>query len=368
MDIIRSVFAVVRIHWKLSVALMVVFIGGGYYYVSSSSEQQASPATVTKIEAVKRGDLRVSVSGSGQVEAVSQVDLTPVIAGDGIDVMRVLVKNNQEVKKGPVIAVLDTEDALRDIESAELNLRSAELKMKQVKDQYDNETKDDLWQRQTQDVSVKQSLNNLNKAKEKLQDYSIKAPFDGVVTGLSVEAGDSVSRSTVIASVITRDMLVTVSLNEVDAAKVAEGNSVTLSFDALPELSLSGKVSRIDTIGSVTQNVVSYNAEIIFDEQLTSLKPGMSASADIAVVEKTGVLLVPNAALSTSRGKTIVRTQQESRAVVTGVTDDASTEIVSGLSEGENILIETRAAAARPETTTNVFNSLFRGQGQQRNR
>ena len=196
-------------------------------------------------------------------------------SGDGIDVMQVLVKNNQEVKKGQTIAVLDTEDAFRDIESAELSLRSAELKQKQVDDQYNQETKEDRWQRQTQEVSVKQSRNNLDKAKQKLQDYYIKAPFDGVVTGLSVEAGDSVSRSTVLASVITHDMRAAVSLNEVDAAKVKEGDSVTLTFDALPDLELSGKVSRIDTIGTVTQNVVSYDAEIVFDEQRPALADGL---------------------------------------------------------------------------------------------
>lgn len=363
MDMLMRAAAVLKRRWKIFL-IAVLALSGGYYYYHSSSASEAVPTTVTKAETVRRGDLRVGVSGSGQVEAVSQVDLTPVIAGDGIDVMQVLVKNNQEVKKGQTIAVLDTEDAFRDIESAELSLRSAELKQKQVDDQYNQETKEDRWQRQTQEVSVKQSRNNLDKAKQKLQDYYIKAPFDGVVTGLSVEAGDSVSRSTVLASVITHDMRAAVSLNEVDAAKVKEGDSVTLTFDALPDLELSGKVSRIDTIGTVTQNVVSYDAEIVFDEQRPALKPGMSMSADIAVMEKHGVLLVPNAALSVSNGKTTVRTTEGLRTIVTGVTDDADTEVVSGLSEGERVLIETAVSSAAKSGTTSIFSSLFRGPGQ----
>lgn len=361
MSILRSIVAAVRTHWKLSIVIATVLVGG-YYYLSSSSSQQAVPTTVTKAEAVKRGDLRVSVSGSGQVEAASQVDLTPVIAGDGIDVMRVLVKNNQEVKKGQVIAVLDTEDAVRAIESAELDLRDVKTRQQQTADQYKGDTKSDMLNRRLQEIALKQSENNLDKAKEKLQDYSIKAPFDGVVTGLSVEAGDSVSRSTIIASVITRDMRVMVSLNEVDAAKVAEGNSVTLSFDALPELILSGKISRIDTIGTTTQNVVSYDAEIALDKQDASLRPGMSASAEIAVAERRAALLVPNAALSTADGKTTVKMAQGTRAVVTGLTDDVYTEIVSGLSEGDKVLIETTAATAKSGSSS-VFSSLFRTPG-----
>jgi RND family efflux transporter MFP subunit len=207
-----------------------------------------------------------------------------------------------------------------------------------------------------------QSQNDLDKAKEKLQDYYIKAPFDGVVTGLSVEAGDSVSRSTVLASVITRDMRVTVSLNEVDAARVAEGDSIALSFDALPGLALSGKVSRIDTIGTTTQNVVSYDAEIELDQQDESLRPGMSASAEIAVAERQSVLLVPNAALASVDGRTTVRTAEGTRAVVTGLTDDVSTEIVSGLSEGDQVLIETVSAAAKSGSTS-IFSSIFRTPG-----
>jgi RND family efflux transporter MFP subunit len=358
---IKKLFAAVREHWKASLAIAAVVVGG-YYYMSSSSDQQTAPTTVTKTETVKRGDLRLSVSGSGQVEAVSQVDLTPVIAGDGIDVIEVRVKNNQEVKKGQIIAVLDTEDAVRAIESAELDLRDVKTRQQQTSDQYKGDTKSDMLNRRLQEIALRQSENNLDKAKEKLQDYYIKAPFDGVVTGLSVEAGDSVSRSTVLASVITRDMQVAVSLNEVDAAKVAEGNSVTLSFDALPELALSGKISRIDTIGTTTQNVVSYDAKIALDKQDASLKPGMSASAEIAVAERQSVLLIPNAALATANGKTSVKTVKGTREIVTGLTDDVSTEIVSGLSEGDQVLIETVASAAKSGSSS-VFSSLFRAPG-----
>lgn len=363
MDMLMRAAAVLKRRWKISL-IAVLALSGGYYYYHSSSASEAVPTTVTKAETVRRGDLRVGVSGSGQVEAVSQVDLTPVIAGDGIDVMQVLVKNNQEVKKGQTIAVLDTEDAVRAIEGAELDLRDVKTRQQQTADQYRGDTKSDMLNRRLQAIALAQSQNDLDKAKQKLQDYYIKAPFDGVVTGLSVEAGDSVSRSTVLASVITHDMRAAVSLNEVDAAKVKEGDSVTLTFDALPDLELSGKVSRIDTIGTVTQNVVSYDAEIVFDEQRPALKPGMSVSADIAVMEKRGVLLVPNAALSVSNGKTAVRTTEGLRTIVTGVTDDADTEVVSGLSEGERVLIETAVSSAAKSGTTSIFSSLFRGPGQ----
>lgn len=360
-----------RKHWKLIAGVLILSSVGYWYFRGTSSS--VTPV-VQKTAIVERGDLRVVVSGSGQVEAVSQVDLTPVIAGDGIDVIAVRVQNNQSVRKGQVIAVLDTQDALRDIENAQLTLQNAEIKQKQTKDVYKKQTKTDLWNRQLQEVSIAQSQNMLSKAQEKLAEYSIKAPFDGIVTGLSVEAGDSVARNTVLASVITPDRKMVVNLNEVDAARVAEGNSVELSFNALPSVILHGKVSRIATIGKVTQNVVSYEADIELDEQNESVKPGMSVSADILVAEKKGVLLLPNAALSTDEnGQMIVKRDTGkkdssgmrgivSQVVQTGLTNDIQTEIFSGVTEGDTVLLSS-SGAIQTAVKGNILSSLFRGAG-----
>ncbi len=358
-------------HKKILVAALIIS-GAAYGYFGSGSNDTDTTAMV-KTAQVERGDLRVSVSGSGQIEAVSQVDLQPVIAGDGIDVVSVQVKNNQSVKKNQIIATLDTGDAVRDIASAELDLESALIKQKQTDDQYDRETKEDRWNRQTQEVLVKQRRIALAEAREKLSDYSIRAPFDGIVTGLDVEAGDSVSRDTVIASVITSDMKVVITLNEVDAVKVTEGARAVLSLDALSGVEISGNISKIATIGAISSNVVSYEAEIDLDQQNALLKPGMSVTAEIIVAEKKDVLLVPNAALNVKEGKTTVKkagkdastsTVQE---VKTGLTDDAVTEITSGLSEGENVILSSVSATKTAATqSAGIFGSLFRGAGSNR--
>ncbi|MBP6889104.1 MAG: efflux RND transporter periplasmic adaptor subunit [Candidatus Moranbacteria bacterium] len=369
----QSIFTWGKRHWKL-ITIGVVFAGGAYWYFGNSSS--ATQAPVQKTVTVERGDLRVVVSGSGQVEAVSQVDLTPVIAGDGIDVLLVQVENNQMVKKGQVIAVLDTQDAVRDIKNAQLNLQNAKIKQKQTEDMYEKQTKTDLWNRQLQEIGVAQSQNSLSKAQEKLADYSIKAPFDGIVTGLSVEAGDSVARNTILASVITPERKIVVNLNEVDAARVVEGNRVELSFNALPNLILGGKVSRIATIGKVTQNVVSYEADIELDEQNDSIKPGMSVSADILVVEKKNVLLLPNAALSTDEdGQVTVKKRMnnrstpdtrgtEAQAIEIGLTNDIQTEVTSGINEGDKVILPSiTTSATKAASGGSVLSSLFRGSG-----
>ncbi len=358
-------------HKKVLVVALV--IGGAVVWYFGGSSGDTDATAIVKTVRVERGDLRIAVSGSGQIEAVSQVDLQPVIAGDGIDVVSVWVKNNQAVKKNQVIATLDTGDAVRDIASAELDLESALLKQKQTDDQYDRETKEDRWNRQTQEISVKQRRIALAEAREKLADYSIREPFDGIVTGLDVEAGDSVSRETVIASVITSDMKVVITLNEVDAAKVTEGARTVLTLDALPEMEVSGKISKIATIGTISSNVVSYEAEIELDQQHASLKPGMSVSAEIVVAEREDVVLVPNAALTVKEGRTTVKKTGKDTSVSTvegvktGLTDDAMTEITSGLSEGESVILPSVSATKTTATqSTGILSSLFRGTGSNR--
>lgn len=272
---------------------ILLIAGGSYYWYSQSKAGGKQVQYVTA--AAEKGTLSVSVTGSGQVEAVSQVDLKPVVAGDAIDVMNVYVKNDQEVKKGDLIALLDSADAEKTVRDAELSLRSAEIKMEQTKKLNNSQTKDDRLIRQAQEISVTQSANKLADAKENLSDYYIRALFDGIITGLSVSSGDSVSRSDVLASIITKDIQAKVALNEVDAARVKVGDKATLAFDALPETSVTGRVIKINTIGTVSQGVVTYNAEISLETQPELLKPGMNVSVNIITDVKRDVVLVPEA-------------------------------------------------------------------------
>lgn len=366
-------------HRALSAAILIGVVGGGYYFFSYKPAQEEQSTETLETAVVKRGDIRMSVTGSGQVYAGSRVDLKPVAAGDAIEVLSVHVKNDQEVKKDDLIAVLDTRDAGKAVRDAELSLRAAEIKMRQTEKLYESRTEDDKLARQTQEVALAQARNRLADAREDFQDYSIRAPFDGVVTGLSIAAGDSVSRDDAIASVITKGLYAEIILNEVDAASVRIGNVAELSFDALGGRKVSGTVTKVDTIGTVEQNVVSYDVEIGFDSAIGNLKPGMSTDVEILIEEKQGVLLVPNAAVKTGAdGKYVLvpKTEAEiaemearasgaetarkqgsgtgtfqnlpyrAKPVETGIAGDVFTEIVSGLSEGDVVVTQAPAASS----------------------
>lgn len=332
----------------------MVTLGLAFYFVFKG-EAVVDTSSEFKTVQLEKGDIVVSVTGTGQVYALSQVDLNPVKAGDGIDVVSVNVKNDQFIKKNQIIAVLDTRDASKSVRDAQLSLDSANLRYEQIKDDYEDDkaTSDDKKQ---QKITIQQKENALSDAKESLADYYIKAPFDGIVTGLSVQAGDSVENSDVIATVITQKKYAKISLNEVDAVKVKSGNKAILTFDALSDFTIKGEVTKVDTIGQVSQGVVSYDVEISFDYDSENLKPGMSVDAEIITDSKEDVLIAPSSAVKLQGDKYYVQvvrvsgqkedSQGESKVsfakknVEIGITDDVSVEIISGVDLGERIVTQ----------------------------
>ncbi|MFA5986578.1 MAG: efflux RND transporter periplasmic adaptor subunit [Parcubacteria group bacterium] len=351
---------------------VIVLVGGGAYYYFSQKNNDTAQNTVPTTATVKRGNIEVSVSGTGQVNATSQVDLKPQVAGDGLDIVEVAVKNDQAVKKGDLIAVLDTTDIQKTIRDAKLSVETAQIKVKQTERQFDTKTVDDKYERQLQKNTLIQAQNSLSNAYDDLKDYSIRAPFDGIVTGLDFSAGDSISRDEVLASVITEDVQVTISLNEVDAAKVKVGDTVSLSFDALDGVTAQGTVSKVDTIGVVDAGVVTYDVEITFASPSELLKPGMSASADIEIEKTENVLIVPAEAVKSDGSGSYVLVQNaaemmQHKTVETGATDDTMVEIVSGLSDGEEIVVSsvttTNATTAEKETSSSSSSILPVGPG-----
>jgi len=224
---------------------------------------------------------------------------------------------------------------------------------------------------QSQQLSIQQKENALADAKANLSYYYIHAPFSGIVAKLNVKNGDSVSGSTVVATMINFQKISEISLNEVDVSKVKVGQKATLTFDALPDLTLTGKVAEIDTIGTVAQGVVTYNVKIVIDTEDSRVKPGMSVSASIITDVKNDILLVPNSAVKSSGNSYYVQVFDASAvssaassgqgvtstvlprqvSVVTGASNDSMTEIISGLKEGDTVITQTITGSTQAQST-----------------
>lgn len=251
------------------------------------------------------------------------------------------------------------------IQSAQQQVASAESSLAQSK----ASLAQTMAPARSEDIaSAQASLDNSKAALQSAQntyDQSfIRAPFSGVVAAVNVSVGAVVDTNTVVASVITKQQIAKISLNEVDAAQVKIGQTATVTFNALPGITATGTVAQIDTIGTVTQGVVSYNAKIAFDASAQGVKPGMSVSVTIAVGKDVGVLLVPNSAVTSvgsnsnvlvldgvagaTDGATIsLTTAPKSVSVQIGNSDNKNTVITSGLTEGELIVTHTVTGATK---------------------
>ncbi len=161
------------------------------------------------------------------------------------------------------------------------------------------------------DVTVsKSALDNANanlaNAEQNYQSRIITAPFDGQIGGLTAQLGQQVSSSDSLGTLITTQRVVNLTLNEVDAAKVAANNPVQITFDALPNITIAGHVRYVDPLGTVSQGVVSYGVQIALDEQNDSIKTGMTAIANINIIDHQNVLMISSSAITTSGGKKYV--------------------------------------------------------------
>ncbi|MEK7067722.1 MAG: HlyD family efflux transporter periplasmic adaptor subunit, partial [Patescibacteria group bacterium] len=232
---------------------------------------------------------------------------------------------------------------------------------------------------QSAELTIKQRQNSLLDAREKLADYSVRAPFDGIIAELNLKKGDAASAGTALATFITKQKIAEISLNEVDAAKVKIGQKATLTFDALPDLTLTGQVAEIDAIGAISQGVVTYAVKIGFDTQDERVKTAMSVSASIITEAKTDVLLVPNSAVKSQDESSYVELPAETdiaaatstandvafkeplrrQAIIVGSTNDEFTEVISGLQENEVIVTRT-IQATNNQTSATQSNSTFR--------
>lgn len=219
-------------------------------------------------------------------------------------------------------------------------------------------------------LDVQSARLDLQEKEYAYRNYFIKAPFDGVVAKLSVRSTDSVSSGAVLGTIVGSQMMASISLNEVDVLKVKPGQKARITFDAIDGLVVMGSISEVDLVGTVTQGVVSYGVNISFDKTDERIRSGMSVSVNIVTDDKRDVLVVPNGAIKNRGNKSFVEvkdmensskssTTLKQVAVVPGVSNDVVTEVVSGLSEGDEIVVRsTTSAAARTSTAPSIFGNI----------
>ncbi|MBM4446957.1 MAG: efflux RND transporter periplasmic adaptor subunit [Chloroflexi bacterium] len=208
-------------------------------------------------------------------------------------------------------------------------------------------------------LNLKLAENELKNAKEALMKTEILAPFDGTVVDIGVKENDQLSSfdyssKTAVHLVDTRTVKMDGVVDEIDIYKVKVGQEAVIIVDALPDAELKGKVTFISPFGTQTTGVVEFAVTISLDPTETELKGGLTATADIIVEKHENVLLIPNRSIKGSPRDYWVdviidekKVTTEKRQVILGAQNDQFSEIISGISEGEKIIVEaTRGRAS----------------------
>lgn len=217
-------------------------------------------------------------------------------------------------------------------------------------------------------LDLRQAQLSVETKQNAYNDCFIKAPFNGIIATLTAEVGQSASGS--IGTLIAKQDIVKIALNEIDIAKIKLGQKATLTFDAIDGLTITGKVDGVDSVGTVSSGVVTYNVLISLDINDTRVKPGMSVSATIITNTVADVVAVPNSAIKSQSGTSYVEvfdaplaasvvgvqgsvsgTLPRQVEVTIGLANDTSSEIISGLNVGDIIVTKTIAATIAKTTS-----------------
>ena len=349
-------------------------------------------------EEVAPANIQNSITATGSVEPVDTVAVGTQVSGI-ID--KIYVDFNSTVKKGQVLAVLDTKNLTSTLNSAKANLQSAQANMQSAnaalgyqranynryKALYQKglisandfeSARLSYRQAEEQVAMMKESVvaaqESVRTAQTNLGYATIVSPIDGTIINKYVAEGQTVAASFSTPELfgVARDlkkMQVLADVDEADIGDVRPGESATFTVDAYPDDTFQGTVQQVRLGGSTSNNVVTYKVVISTSNADLKLKPGMTANVTIYTQQKSGVLSVPTKALrftpaketvgkmkikdiSNAKNKvwTIEGNNIVAHQVNIGMSDGTHTQIVSGVKQGQKVItgvdVKTDAAAA----------------------
>lgn len=306
-------------------AAVVVALAAGAFVMLRKREADAAAGTFRTV-AVERGDIRVAISSTGTLSAISTVTVGSQISGQVTDV---LVDFNDEVKRGQVIARIDPKTYEAQIAQGNAQIASARATLSQaqatlVNAELDYRRKADLGARQLvarSDVdlaqaALEQARAQVNAAQASIRQQTastlttqvnldrtvIRSPVDGVVLTRSIEPGQTVAASLQAPELFTiaedlAKMKIELAVDEADIGQVRAGQNVSFTVDAFPDRQFRGTVEQVRVSATTTNNVVTFPVVVTVDNSDGTLLPGLTVNAEIEVSRRDDVLKVSNAAL-----------------------------------------------------------------------
>lgn len=353
-------------------------------------------------EPVVRTSIAQTVSATGEISAAQLVDVGAQASGQ---IKKLHVTLGQQVKKGDLIAEIDSTSQLNNLNtnkakldtyqaqlvSAEIALRSADKKYKREQALWQEDATSREALEDAQDAfaaakasvaelksSIRQTQIAINTAEADLGYTRITAPMDGTVVAIPVEEGQTVNANqttpTIVQVADLSTMLNKMQIAEGDVNKVKAGMKLSFTTLSQPDNVREATLESIDpglttmsqgsytTSTDTTDSAIYYYARSLVPNEDNVLHIGMTTENTITINQAEKVLAVPKLAVKQRGGKQYVRVlgennQPQEKEIITGLSDNMSTEVKSGLSEGENVIISEAAAG---ETSDSVGRGIGR--------
>lgn len=359
-----------------TVILAIIFLSLVYFSLQQLTKTKAPIYQTAKVE---RGTIISSVTASGQIAAANSLAVTTQASGI---VKEVFVSNGTQITAGDKILelTLDSQSlqktmaswaaylsAQNTLNTAQANINSLQSKLFKAHQAFvngkgteDPDTDDPTYIQQRADwlqaeADYKNQAAVISQAKVAVssawQSYQlvsaiVVAPIAGTVSDLIYAKGMSVMVNTTTQKIATikntGKPIAQFDLSELDVNKVKSGQNATVELDAFPGKKFVGKVIGVDTSGVISTGVTNYPVTIQLDTILSTLLSNMAANATIVIDEKKEVLTVPSAAIKEQDNKTFAQVRRNGKIqqipVVTGLTSDTETEIIEGISVGEEVI------------------------------
>ena len=334
---------------SIIVAVVVLVASVGAYEYKSKPVVVAVGPTIQ----VERGDVVSMVSATGTISPLNMVDVSSKITGL---IEKLEVNENDQVAVGQVLAVLDDTHLQALVAQAQAKLSNASGIYERTQRLADmGAVATQALDTSRSDLGVAQAA--YDDAVSQLEETVIRAPINGQVIGKPIPAGQSVSANASSPMVILTvadmsKMQIQTQVDESDIGKVQVGQKVTFTVDAYPAQTFSGVVSNVSQKATVVSNVVYYNVLVDVDSAKNLLKPTMTARVSIIIAKSKNALSVPLAAVKANNGQQYVMVVQNGKTqntlVTAGITGDNKIEILSGLTEGDEIV----ASSAKTQATS----------------
>ncbi len=384
-------------------------------FVWRQTHQPASNQAPTQTATVERGDLITTLTLSGTVE---QSNLISVFTKASGVVSQVYVTDGQTVAQGDKLAeiTLDSQgqtnqaqawasylSSKKNAESSIATQYSQQATMFDSWDDYINKTNDSQFEdpnsteRELAEFQIIQkqwlaaeinyksqaiAIQGAQASKQQawynytLYQSTITAPVTGTIVGLNLAEGLTVSGSTntsggavnqTVATIKTGGLpIASFQVTEIDINQIQVGQKATLILDSLPNTSFTGTIASVDRVGSVTNGVTQYGVLVKFDSTTDQILPNMAITAKVILDREQSVLKLPVTAVTTQNDQSFVQVLRDGQQVMlpveTGLSSDTEIEIVSGLSEGDTVII-TGLQGITGQSTQNSGFSGFGGGG-----